>query len=667
VTQQTQLVSGLAGAIGCSFRSTHNQLVFVEYGGKLSRLDLFPSAVVVSQGTAVLKGTYTFDLDTGAQGGVGPGLDIWWEQMTAVARQMVPQNTARMVNLGVVDFNGITASALQTFAYGTTPIPGNNDSTNSLVPDDVFAVRTNQGNYAKVKIVAYGYNLNIQWVTYRLNPAYAVLGTGYTHPEDVKMSVDDAHAYISERSGDLVRVALSSANRSAATVVASGMTAPHQIFLDEAHLTAYVVEYASPGHLWRIDIPTGTKTAVVSDLESAVGLVLSSDLQFAYVSEQTTGPDSGRISRIQISDGSRTKLATGLTAPFFLSWADPGETTLLVTERDPANRVTSISPIGGGSSVIVSGVPARPSSVAVIAPGRMLVCCNDVIERVDFASTIFQPAGPLLMGIGFIPFDKVQPSGLATTDPGYFYPVTNVPFGGTLPLMVNHQRAANDGAVYYRVKVDGVLRSDSWYDYKWDGTQFVLQNTGPVNVSGQPNYYPVHPVSELFLWMNPALGMLMDSTSLTNGLHTISLEFTNGVGTVIEVSTPLKIMVNNQGCTGSLATPILNGTIAADDCGVLKYGTNTGWNVTLGYTASHPANFAIWSVGVIRGITPVASAGGSVPATGSPLTATVATLLGKCPVAGYAASLSVAATINSGWSRQSQYDASAALAFVLAP
>ena len=43
----------------------------------------------------------------------GPGLDIWWDQQTTVARQMVPQGTARIVNVGSVDFNGLTADALQ--------------------------------------------------------------------------------------------------------------------------------------------------------------------------------------------------------------------------------------------------------------------------------------------------------------------------------------------------------------------------------------------------------------------------------------------------------------------------------------------------------------------------------------------------------------------------
>jgi hypothetical protein len=672
MTSQTQLVSGLGAAIGCSFRSAANQLVFVEYsGGKLSRLNLFAPAAVVSKGTTVLKGTYTFDLDTGTQGGVGPGNDIWWEQMTAVARQMVPQGTARIVNLGVVDFNAVTSDGLQTLTYGTAPIPGNNDPTNNLVNGDVFAVLTNQGNYAKVHVLAYGYDLNIEWVTYKLNPAYAVLGTGYTTPEDVKVSADDAHAYVTERTGDLVRVALNNANRAAATVVCGGMTAPQQLFLDEAHQTAYLVEYASPGRLWRIDLTNGTKTAVVSDLEFGIGLVLSSDLQYAYVSEQTTGADKGRVSRIQLNNGSRTKLATGLTNPFYLTWVDAAQTSLLVAERDPANRITSVSPTGAGTAVVAAGVPARPSSVAVIAPGRMLVCSDQVIERVDFAPVIFQPAGPLLMGVGFVPFDKVQPSGLATTDPDYFYKVTNAPFGGTLPLMVNFQRAANDGAAYYRVRVDGVLRSDSWNDYKWSGAQYVLQAIGPVNVSGNPDYYPVHPISELFLWMNPSLGMLMNSTNLSNGPHTIAIEFTNGVGAVLENSTPLTIMVNNQHCAATLSAPTINNVGADQVCGLLHYGTTANANpLTMAVSATHPANYATYSFSLIRGVNPVpvvGTASGPVPSPAAPLTVAVAAALGSCTIAGFAEYLYVATTIQNGWARQSQYDASAAFAFVLAP
>src|SRR5215475_15693222 len=97
----TTLASGLGGAIGCDLRRAQNQLLFIEYNGKLSRLNLFRSGTIVSSGTAVLHGTWFFDFDAGAQVATGSTGDVWWEQKTAVLRDMVPQNGAQIVNLGV--------------------------------------------------------------------------------------------------------------------------------------------------------------------------------------------------------------------------------------------------------------------------------------------------------------------------------------------------------------------------------------------------------------------------------------------------------------------------------------------------------------------------------------------------------------------------------------
>src|SRR5262249_50152510 len=96
------------------------------------------------------------------------------------------------------------------------------------------------------------------------------------------------------------------------------------------------------------------------------------------------------------------------------------------------------------------------------------------------------------------------------------------PPGGPLPLMINHLRAHNDGAAYYRVKVDGIVHTDAWSDYHWNGFNYVLQTVGTVSVAGQPGYYPVRALSDLFLWMNPSLGDLLSTAGLSNGLHTIS-------------------------------------------------------------------------------------------------------------------------------------------------
>ncbi len=456
-----QLASGLGGAIGCDFRTAQNQLIFVEYAGKLSSLDLFPASTIVAQGTGtVLKGTWSFDFDTGTESAITPTVDVFWEQVSTVVRQMVPQNGAKIVNLGAVSFASLTAANLQLLPYATTPLDGNDDATNQLVVNDVFAVLTNKGNYAKVQVASYGYNLTINWVTYNIPSGYKVLGTGYSQPEDVKLSTDGVHAYITERTGDLVKVALTSANRASATVIATGMTAPQQLFLDEAHNAAYVVEYASPGALLKITLSTGVKTPITSTLVNPVGVVLSSDLQYAYVTEQTTGPDLGRVSSIQLSTATRTTLVKGLTSPFFLTWADAAQDSLLVPLRDPSNSIISVNVSLSVSNVVASGVPFRPSSVALATPGQILICSDSVIEEVNFIA--FPLDGPLLMGIGFIPFDRInQPpsplAGLADTsvDPTYFYQVKDTPFGGSLPIMVNYQAADDAGAFFYQVKVDG--------------------------------------------------------------------------------------------------------------------------------------------------------------------------------------------------------------------
>ena len=667
----TQLAGNLGGAIGSDLRRTHNQLIFVEFDGKLSSLNLFKPAVIVSSGITVLKGTWTFNLDTAVQGGPNP--DIWWDRQTNVLRQMVAQGNARIANIGVTNFNSVTADVLQKLPYSTAPIHGNNDLSNRLVPGDVFAVFTNQSNFAKVEVLQYGYNLSIQWTTYHLLPAYNVLGTGYQEPEDVKLSGDDVHAYVTERTGNLLRVALGNGNRAAATVVSSGMTAPQQVFLNEAHNTAYVVEFAPAGRLLRIDLTSGQQTVLLSKLDHAVGLLLSDDLQFAYISEQTPGADKGRVSCFTLSNGARAPLITGLTNPFFLTWEDPAtETSILVPERDPANRIIRINVSTRASNVVANGVSFRPSSVDVTHPGEILICCDQVLDEVEFQPVIFQPTGPLLMGIGNIPFDKVTIAGLADTsvDPTYFYQVKDSPFGGALPLIINHLRAFEDGAAFYRVWVDAAFRTDSWTDEKWNGLHYVAQTTAPVTVAGQTGFYPVHPLSELFLWFHPSLGGFVNSTNLANGLHTITLEFVNAGGGLIEFSIPLTVLVDNNQCIATIATPTLNGVSADPACGMLKYAAKNNDLVKMAFTASRPNDFATYSFGLIKGINALTlppPTSGPVSAVVSPLSDTVAHLMGNCNTAGFAAEVYVAAIADNGWGRQSQYDASAEVAFVLAP
>jgi hypothetical protein len=669
----TQLASGLAGAIGSDFRRSGNELIFVEFGGKLSTVKLGPVAIVAS-GTTTLRGTWTFDFDAGVQGADFTTGDVWWEQQTDILRQMTPTGMAKIVNLGTIDFDTLTATQLKDLTYSSAAIPGNNDETNQLIPGDVFAVATNAGNYTKVKVLNYGYNLEIQWVTYHLGPLYRVLGTGYQQPEDVILTADEQTAYITERTGTLLRVALHNGDRSNATIVSSGMIAPHQIFLDEPRNQAYVVEFATAGRLLQINLTTGHQTVVVSGLQGAIGLLISKDLRFAYVSEQT--PLGGRVSRIDLSTKQRQVIASSRTAPFFMTWVDANEKAIYLVERDPANRISLLdlttSPVM--VSTVVSALPVRPSSMDVIVPGRLLVCSNGVITEINLG---FSDAGPLFLGIGFVPFDRVTAAGKANTsvDPAYFFKVKDVPFGGTLPLMINHKRAYDDGGRYYQVLVDGVVKTDAWSDYEWDAstTRFELQtmNPGAIPGVGGAGYYPVRSPDEL--WMNPWLGSLLNTVGLSDALHTISLRFVDDLGNDLAKGSglvSLTVLTDNSPCVATLATPMLNdGTVADPHCGTLKYGLDKTKQVRMIYTASHPHGYATYSFSLIKGVnllTPP-SIGGPVSGAMSPITASVATLLGSCTVAGFAESVYVAATATTGWGRCSQYDASAAIAFVLTP
>jgi len=140
----------------------------------VARNDQAISSTIVSQGTVTLKDLYLFDLDAGVQsvlGGARPGADILWVRVEEIgtgpgninsAQWMTPQNSASIINLGAVYFSSLTAANLQTLAYATTPIVGTDG--------DVFAVRTTNGNYAKVLVVFYGSELVIQWVTYAPPP-----------------------------------------------------------------------------------------------------------------------------------------------------------------------------------------------------------------------------------------------------------------------------------------------------------------------------------------------------------------------------------------------------------------------------------------------------------------------------------------------------------------
>ena len=112
-------------------------------------------------GTPTLSANTALSLDTGATSASGG--DILWSG-TAIT----PQGKAGAFNLGAQGstlFNSLNQSTLSAFgaAYSASPIP-----VATLVVNDVFAVKTNGGNYAAVLVTAVtsGGSISLQFVTF---------------------------------------------------------------------------------------------------------------------------------------------------------------------------------------------------------------------------------------------------------------------------------------------------------------------------------------------------------------------------------------------------------------------------------------------------------------------------------------------------------------------
>ncbi|MEN0003154.1 MAG: hypothetical protein AAF798_03385 [Bacteroidota bacterium] len=499
---------------------------------------------MLTRPSLLLEGTFSLDLDSG---GITSTIksDIFWAMRTSTQREMVPVNGSEIAYLGDISYEQLSGAELARLPYTTDPISANNDATNKLFNGAVFAVRTQSGQHAKVQVVSYGRDIELRFTTYRLPRNYHLLGTGYNQPEDITLSADGRHAYVTERTGNVLKVDLQDADRAKAATVATGMTAPHQMALFEAYGVVYVVEFAANGRLLRIDLDSGTQHVLATGLDRAIGLVVTSDQRFAYVSEQPSGAD--RIRRVDLTTGAVDDFVSGLQNPFFMTWADAGESAILLTERDPANQLTKVDLTTATPTVSrLNSVPFKPSSVAVVGATEVLVCSDQVVSRLDLAASVYTAVGPMFMGIGHVPADHIV-GGYADTTPltGYFFQVKDAPFGGTLPLMINHDKAFEQGARYYKILVDGVEQEDPWTNLQWSTSvnRFAARIKNPVG-SG---FFRLRKPGEL--WYRQWLGYMLRTAVLGNGLHTIRLQFysdQNNASQLAGTGESIQVMIDNQ-------------------------------------------------------------------------------------------------------------------------
>jgi hypothetical protein len=346
---------------------------------------------------------------------------------------------------------------------------------------------------------------------------------------------------------------------------------------------------------------------------------------------------------------------------------------------------------------------------------------------------VADPYWVLVMGIGDFPLSRIYGTGSTLTATATNTGLTDygAPFGGLCRLVAEFDNRIRDdlGVMYYRVSwkkagslspyvpLDGDVHRH--YSHVVSG-DLVLEvyPLGPHVVGGEANLYEIPPaLPPTGQWVQPSKPL--DTTSALfptatlvppgqEGIYKLRLELFDGSGNAVDIgavgihyvvptSTDLsgtvyttnaaalglvppppvdtgsafvmRLHVDNNVCSAHIADPLLNGSVAANSCGVLDYAP--GDTVELDYSASHPHGFATYAFTLVRGVTPLTPP--SVPAW-TPVGAgaftnslAVSYLLGGCPVAGYAESLYVAATAIDGWRRLDEYDRNDLRAFVLSP
>lgn len=412
-----------------------------------------------------------------------------------------------------------------------------------------------------------------------------VLGTGYNAPSDVELSADGLYAYITENPGNLLRVSLTNMNRSAATVLISGLNGVDQVALDEPHGFAYVCEFTG-GHIQQIPLSGGTKT-IVATISSPRGVLVTDDGRFLYVSS-----DAGTITRFDMLLGTSLVVASGLNGPRHLTFADAGESIILFPQPNPTGTVLKADLTTTPATVTAIAGPTSPApySVAVLSSNQLLIASATVIGEVDLTASVYSAAGPIFLGIGFVPATAAYlPGGYAntTSTPSYFFQVQDCPFGGTLPLMINWQAARTAGANFYQVFIGGTNVTQPFTDYLWSVplNQFEAYTT-PLT-SG---YLPLRSAGQI--WLNPWLGLMLDTTSQPNGLNNISIKLFSAATPASEIGLPTNpgrfanVMVDNT-------VPVVNiqqilqqpGSVPVGTCAIISTGAPT---FTFQVTASAP-------------------------------------------------------------------------------
>ena len=424
-----------------------------------------------------------------------------------------------------------------------------------------------------------------------------------SHPEDVALDMNNRQAYVTTRddpgSGGLWRIDIPPEPISmpgSKTLITFNLGAPQQLVLDLPNNKAYTVGY-DDGRLREINLTTGAKLPIVTGLGHPVGLAVTGDRSTAYVTEQDAPP---RVARIDlITHTYAGTVVDGLTAPFFLDWADLSENSLYVVERDPANRISRVDLTTNTVNDAVMPLPFRPSSVKVTVNFTALYTATDgELVKAD----LFDLAGPVFMGVGHVPSTNIV-DGYATTDPGYFYRVKHSPFGKTLNIFGNLVQFQALGATHYEVEVSkdgGPFEpiNRSWNVYKWNTTTSKYELTPVAPDPGTTRYeIPLEADGQYHpeFWYPPFLFMRWQSGD--NGLYEFRVNlYPGGALPVADNSLVLRIdnsapqaqinAICHDGVAGTPGDPCYPDK-EVKPCDIVSSGANTYYFKVTAYDSNH--------------------------------------------------------------------------------
>ncbi|WP_420574627.1 hypothetical protein [Kordia sp.] len=154
--------------------------------------------------------------------------------------------------------------------------------------------------------------------------------------------------------------------------------------------------------------------------------------------------------------------------------------------------------------------------------------------------------GPIMGSVGLIPTTKIDSAtGRATTASNYFIHAKNAAFGGRLNVIGNRTKmdqlpglGAKKYKVFHRSGTSGSFSEfvTSWYNYKWNGSDYVLEAASPDgdNFYKMPSAGVDYSIDDLLFQFN--------STKLNTGLHQFKVKFYNNAGTEVGAATPEQIL-----------------------------------------------------------------------------------------------------------------------------